>query len=163
MLSDQELTEWVRYVPSGLPKNNVTASFSRTAKLSIRWNVGIRDETLHIFYPDYLREAPCNVIMDIAKQVIQRALYDSDAKLSQETVDWLKDELRKPENVQIFCDRNKFQVIRHYNDAVVVTSDGDVVDTFLLFRVIEIPRKMAESPEIDKIIAREYESMFSEA
>lgn len=163
MMDNDQLTEWVRYVPSGLSKNNISASFTRTANLSIRWNVGIKDGTLHIFYPDYLKEAPGNVIMDIAKQVIQRALFDSDTKLSEETVDWLKEELCSPENVRVFCERNKFTVIGQYNDVVIVTSDGDVVDTFLLFRVIEIPRVMADSPDIDKIIAKEYESMFSEA
>lgn len=159
MLNDDQLTEWVRCVPSGLPRENVKATFSPMKKLSVRWTVGLKDESLHIFYPDYLKEAPGQVIMDVAKQVIQRALFDSDSKLSKDTIDWLKTNLSKPENVQVFCSRNKYSVIRQYNDAVVVTSDGDVVDTFILFKVISIPRDMADSPDIEGIIAKEYQLM----
>lgn len=159
MLTDDQLTEWVRCVPSGLNKNCVKASFSPMKKLSFRWTVGLRDESLHIFYPDYLKEAPGSVIMDMARQVIQRALYDSEIKLSEETLEWLKSGLSTPENVQIFCSRNNYTVIRQYNDAVVVTSDGDVVDSYILFKVISIPRDMADSPDIEGIIAKEYQLM----
>ena len=160
MLTDSTLTETVRRCPCSIPKNNLTASFTEYKKLSFRWTNN--NERLHIYFADYLRVAPPRVIMDLTKKIIQNALYNSDNELSKDTKEWLFLGLHTPENVRSFIERNGLVEIRQYNDAVIVTSDGLVVDSAPLFRVISIPKDMAESPEIDSIIPTLYDRMMAD-
>lgn len=147
MLTDSQLTETVRRCPCSIPKNGITASFFRSEMMSFRW-LNSTEDKLHIYVPDYLQEAPERVIMDLTKKIIQHALYDSDSNLTYETKEWLIADLHSEDNVRKFILRNGFTEVRSYLDAIIVTSEGDVIDSFPLFRVISVPKDKVDSEEM---------------
>lgn len=160
-MDDDHLTSVVRRCYCVIPKDRMKARFTDSDNLSFRWvNV---DNSLHLVIPDYLRNAPERVLMDITNKIIQKALYDSDKKLTEDSKKWMLTSLSTPENISLFCQRNNLTKISQYNDAIVVTSDGDVVDSSIFFRVVAIPKKIADSPEKDSIIERTYQRMIEKS
>lgn len=160
-MNDSELTELIRRCPSSIPKERMKGRFYETPGLSCTWYGNIDSNRLEICFPDYLRDAPYMVLIDLTKKIIQRALYDSDSKLSSDSREWLIGGFQTPEKVRTYCERNGFTEFSQYNDAVIVTSNGDVVDSSLFFKVISVPKKMTESPELERIIVTTYNDMFA--
>ena len=158
-MNNSELTDIVRRCQCVIPKDRMKGSFCYSPNLSCTWYGSIEDNRLEIEFPDYLSEAPCIVITDLTKKIIQNALYDSDYKLSDITRLWLITNLHTPENTLTYIQRNGFKKLRQFNDATVVQSEDSEVDWSVFFRVISIPREQAESPELDSIIAETYDVM----
>lgn len=160
-MNDSELTELIRNCTNAIPKERMKGVFVPTPGLSWTWYGNTKTNSLEIHFPDYLKDAPYLVLTDLTKKIIQRALYDSDIKLSEDTREWLIGGFHTPEKVRIFCERNELTELMQFNDAIVVTSNGDVVDSSLFFKVISVPKKMKESPELERIITTTYNDMFA--
>lgn len=160
-MNDSELTELIRTCSSAIPKERMKGIFQQTPGLSCTWYGNVSTNSLEIHFPDYLKDAPYIVLTDLTKKIIQRALYDSDSRLSEDTKEWLIGGFHTPEKVRIYCERNGLTELTQFNDAVVVTSNGDVVDSSLFFKVISVPKKMTESPELERIITRTYNDMYA--
>lgn len=156
-MNDDQLTALVRRCNCTIPKNGMSARFTDSKNLSFKWLV--LSNVIHIVIPDYLRDAPERILLDITKKIIQQALYDSDQRLTEDSKKWMLTGLHTPEKVRVFCERNNLTQITEYNDAVIVTSDGDYVDSSVFFRVVAIPKSVAASPERDSVIASAYKQM----
>ena len=161
MMDNTQLTELVRRCPSVIPKDRMKGVFYESPGLSCTWFGNLDVNRLEIYFPDYLKDAPCEVITDLTKKIIQKALYDSDHQLSEITREWLITGFHTPGKVHTYCLRNGLTEYSQFNDAIIVTSDGDVVGTSLFFKVISVPEKMIESPELERIIVEKYNEMYA--
>lgn len=161
MLTNRDVTDLVRGCPTSIPRERMFGSFYPSTGLSVYWSGGIKENKMEIRFPDYLRDAPGIVITDLTKKMIQRVLYDSDYTLSRDTKSWLMAGFYTPEKVKVFCQRNGLTEIAQYNDAIIVTSDGDILDSSPFFRIISIPRDLVDSPDREKVISDVYKMMVS--
>ena len=160
-MNNSELTETVRRCPCVIPKERMSGRFYEPQKLELTWNGGIKTNRLEILFPDYFIDAPCSVITDLTKRVIQKGLYNSYYPLSEITKSWMMTELHTPENVSTYIERNGLTVIRQFEDVTVVSSDDDDVDWSIFFKVMSVPKNMLDSPKLDETIAETYETMVS--
>lgn len=163
MLTDQDLTELIRAY-SSFPKDKLTASFYESKGLECRvTRGGFANGKMEIRFPDYLRNAPCSVIIDLSKKIMQKKLYDSDYEISQESKNWLISEMKRPEIIRIYNERNGYEPMSMYCDAFVVSSYmDDRVDYSIFFNVIRVPQRLACSPDSERYIASAYRRMVAE-
>lgn len=158
-MNDQELTEVVRQCSSPFRKNMVRAVFIASNNMACTWHKysdGNGNYGMVFSFPDYLEDAPSGVIRDITKQIIQKACYSSFHKYSQDTKKWLIMGMNKPEKIRNYCSRNGYTELELYHDALIVEHDGNVVVSSLFFRVIAVPRTLADEKERMAVIESEY-------
>lgn len=86
---------------------NIKIEWGDHDAFSIKYNRYISSGNIVLFVSDYAKNAPKDVLKDLAEQVIAR-LTDHGASYTDNTVKWLKDNVNTKENVNLYCERHGF-------------------------------------------------------
>lgn len=159
MMTDADLQSVIRTCGGPVDRSNVTARFRYEKEISVTCLGNASQGFLRWYIADYLRDAPIHVIRDLVKKYIQKEFYDSPMPLGQDTKKWLINGISTEANVRTYLQRNSLTFVEQYNDAIVVTSSGEIVDTSVFFKVIKVPRSLIGSPDYNETVQDAYEDM----
>jgi hypothetical protein len=87
--------------------NYIKIEWGEQEAFSIKYNRYVSSGNLVLFVSDYAKNAPRDVLKDLAEQVVAR-LTNHGSSYSNETVKWLKDNVNTKENVDLYCERHGF-------------------------------------------------------